>query len=234
MITHELIEKEKAVFAHVRGILEQAGGEYAQCGYFPFRKRSDHIFRVFRWAERLREPDANLDAAGNAPVAFDAAALRIAALVHDVGYAAEDTGVPHAHRSEALCRTFLPSFGYDEAFVERVAFLVRHHSDKHLLKVPETPLALVLLMEADLLDESGAMSVVWDCLMEGAKPVQTFALAHRHILEKSAGHLSEDVVVTPRARQYWDEKRQLVTQFLAHLETDLAFDAPWHPETVSG
>ena len=223
MIAQAQMEKEKAVFAHVRRTLEQQGGEYAQCDWFPFRKRSDHIFRVFRWTERLREPDAVLDDA----------VMRIAALVHDVGYAAEDTGMPHAHRSAALCRKFLPSFGYDDAFVAHVAHLVHHHSDKHLLKEPGTPLELVLLMEADLLDESGAMSVVWDCLMEGAKPEQTFALAYRHIAEKTAAHLAEDIVVTPQAKRFWEEKRQLVTQFLAHLESDLAFDAPWQPETVA-
>ncbi len=223
MITQAQIEKEKAVFLHVRGILEAQGGEYAQCGYFPFRKRSDHIFRVFRWTERLRDPDTEVDDA----------ALRIAALVHDVGYADGNAGLPHAHLSASLCREFLPSFGYDQAFVERVARLVHHHSDKHLLKEPETPLELILLMEADLLDEQGAMSVVWDCLMEGAKPEQSFALAYRHIEGKSAAHLSEDILVTPRGKRFWHEKRQLVTQFLSHLEKDLAFDAPWRPETAS-
>jgi uncharacterized protein len=47
-----------------------------------------------------------------------------------------------------------------------VVFLVKNHSNKQLMTAKGTPLELILLMEADLLDETGALSIVWDCMME--------------------------------------------------------------------
>jgi uncharacterized protein len=49
---------------------------------------------------------------------------------------------------------------YDKMFKFVKDYLVRSHSNKELMTLSDTPLELILLMEADLLDETGALSVV--------------------------------------------------------------------------
>ena len=66
---------------------------------------------------------------------------------------------------------YLRNEGYDENFIQKDCYLIRMHSHKEYLKIPEkaayrlTP-ELQILMEADLLDECGRMAVVFDCMAE--------------------------------------------------------------------
>ena len=65
---------------------------------------------------------------------------------------------------------------------ERVEYLLAHHSDKHRLGADGTPPDLTVLMEADELDETGAVSVIWDAMLEGGESDRSLVQTYRHIV----------------------------------------------------
>ncbi len=79
----------------------------------------------------------------------------------------------------------------------------------------------MVLMEADLLDETGALSIVWDCMLEGSQEIQTFDKTYSHILKYTGKDLTVNPMVTKKAKEFWEAKQSLVQGFLNHLSYDL-------------
>ena len=79
-----------------------------------------------------------------------------AAIFHDIGYEKEEND-RHALRSGKAFYEYAVAHQMDEEVRKQVERLIYAHSNKSLLKDKNTSLELVLLMEADLLDEEGAM-----------------------------------------------------------------------------
>ncbi|NLJ80442.1 MAG: HD domain-containing protein [Firmicutes bacterium] len=200
----------KQMFKFVKDTLKASGGE--QCPrHYAFRRRSEHIRRVFTWAQRLlAETDAKINHE----------AVLAAALFHDVGHGAEDR--LHAEEGAAICKKYLSEQGFEENFIEFVVYLVKNHANKNLLFQEGTPLELIILMEADLLDETGALSLVWDSMAEGAQQDQSFEKALARIKTYSARILESNPMRTPAAKRFWMAKQALVEDFVEHLCFDLA------------
>ena len=185
---------------------------------FPFRKRSEHIWRVYQWAKRLI---ASYGACGE----IDAAPLLTAAVFHDSGYALSVGGAtPHAENSAVFFERYAAEKGLAGEKIDYAKYLIANHSNKHLLGEEDTPIELVLLMEADLLDETGAMSIVWDCMAEGGREEQSFLKTYRHMESFSGDMLSSNPMKTKKAREIWAGKQDLYREFLRHLAYDLAAD----------
>lgn len=89
-----------------------------------------------------------------------------------------------------------------------------------------TPLELIILMEADLLDETGPLSIVWDCMMEGAQEIQSFKKTYDHIINYSYKILNKNLMVTAKGKEYWESKQKLVHEFVMQLSYDLGYDNP--------
>lgn len=176
-----------------------------------FRRRSEHSLRVLGWAEILAEEHEDLDLE----------ALKIAALFHDIGYASCTNKKEHAAESAKICDGYLKSIGYDETRTQRIVDIVAAHSQKALLREADTPIELKVLMEADLLDETGALGVLWDCLVQGQKPEQSYAATYQHIVDFTAQSLKTNPMVSTKGKRIWEQKRRLVEAFLESLEQDL-------------
>lgn len=200
------------MFQYVRDFLASNNGEVTRIGGHQFRKRSEHIKRVFKWAERLTygEPNINRDA------------VLTASIFHDVGYAVLDNDLSHAENSAVICEEYLKENNFDTQFIDFVVFLVKNHSNKRLMTEKDTCKELILLMEADLLDETGALSIVWDCMSEGTKEIQSFEKTYYHILDYSYQTIKDNPMVTEKARAFWDSKQKLIECFTSHLKYDLA------------
>lgn len=199
------------IFKFVKSYLEENGGEVSNLGYFPYRKRSEHIKRVFIWTKRLIEDMNNI----NKEVVL------VSALFHDVGYGiCEDESI-HAEYSADICEKYLAEHGFNSEFIDQVAYLVRNHSKKELLNIKDTPIELIILMEADLLDETGALSIVWDCMMEGSQEKQTFEKTYEHIMNYTYKGINENLMVTRKAVEFWEKKQKLVKEFVKQLTYDL-------------
>lgn len=88
----------------------------------------------------------------------------------------------------------------------------------------DIPLELLLLMEADLLDETGALSIVWDCMSEGAQEIQSFEKTYDHIMKFSYKILKSNPMVTELGKKFWKDKQNLIELFSEQLSFDLGID----------
>ncbi len=206
-----MTRQQQAMLGEVRRTLAADDGATKLGGIrFPFRNRYEHTLRVTRWAERLLATDGR---------GADGDAVLIAAIWHDAGYAVPGEE-PHAIRSAALFRERAPAYGIEGVRKEQIAELIAQHSHKE--RISTAPLELTLLMEADDLDETGAMGALWDAMGEGAKPVQSYRAAAERIAEhavrfqENAGHF-----ITSEARRLYDEKRALLTELIRQARRDL-------------
>ncbi|MCL2058613.1 MAG: hypothetical protein FWH01_06090 [Oscillospiraceae bacterium] len=182
---------------------------------FPFRRRSEHIWRVVKWTERL------IDGNGISG-AIDTDSLLAAAVFHDSGYAISIDGSRHAANSAVFFDRYVAEKGLACGNYDFTRYLISNHSNKYMMDDGDTPTELVTLMEADLLDETGAMSIVWDCMMEGGQDEQSFLKTYRHMESFSGDMLENNPMKTKKAREIWAGKQDLYREFLRHLAYDLA------------
>lgn len=188
-------------------------------GRFAFRQRSSHSLRVTQWAQRIWEEDGQEG---------DPCALLCAAILHDVGYSVED-GEDHAGASAVLAAKYLETEGYSPEFIQKVCRLIRLHSRKEFLKMPDkagaelTP-ELRILMEADLMDECGAIAVLWDCMAESGEEEQSFEKTYQRIVKNSPSFLERSWMITPSARRYWKDRQEILSDYIAAYRSELFLD----------
>lgn len=182
--------------------------------------RYEHTKRVLAWAKRLY--DATPDKTG---LRYDD--LMIATVFHDVGRAVTASrGGDHAKAGVPITRDYLLGRGFDADRAEYIAGLVGAHSDKWNMRNPDIDRNLLMLMEADLLDDMGLLGIVMDTLIVRArKEDATFYDCYNHY-ERYTHPMQHDCpVVTPEARAFWDEKTEAVEQFIKLYRRDILIGA---------
>lgn len=180
--------------------------------------RFEHIKRVLGWALRLYERSSRRDE-------IDYRTIVIATIFHDVGYHDVTETLSHQAAGAAIARAYLTQHGFDPDLTNRVCYLVEKHSDKWMMSDPDIPADLLLLMEADLLDDMGALGVTMDCMIErGNDPQASFVDALDHIGRYTLRQQYNNPMVTPEGRAIWDRKTELTEKFYHSLETDVL---PW-------
>lgn len=184
-----------------------------------FYSRFEHTKRVLAWAKRLYD-----HAEDKSILRYDE--LMIATIFHDVGrYIKCDQ--PHAVTGVPITREYLLSHGYPSDKVEYICSLVGHHSDKWRMHDSDLDPNLLLLMEADDLDDMGAQGIVMDCMItQTSKAGASFYDCFNHITSYTQRQQreGENHMVSPYAKMVWDEKTKLVTEFMDSLERDIAYD----------
>ncbi len=177
-----------------------------------FRTRSSHCARVSMWVERLMK---------GAEV-ISPEALRMAAAFHDVGYVGGEDD--HGKNSAEILLAYGMAHGLNETMIQRAAFLAAEHSNKdRWLKDAAAPLDLILLMEADLLDEEGALGLVLDCLTAGAMG-GGYEEALLQMQRYEPKRLSNNPMVTILAHRYWEEKQAILRSFMQAFGFDLGIE----------
>ena len=174
-----------------------------------FRSKFQHIIRLLGWAKRLAE--------GRGDVETDV--LYTAAIFHDIGYSNEAKEF-HAQRGAKAFYEYGIETKMDLSFIEKVKNIIYLHSSKELLKETNIPIELIILMEADLLDEEGALRMVWYCVDKGVSGAQSYEDVYKHIVMGNNKRLVNPMV-TEKAKYYWNEKQKLVEVFTKQLEDDI-------------
>ncbi|MBL4938488.1 HD domain-containing protein [Clostridium sp. YIM B02515] len=173
-----------------------------------FRSKYQHTLRVLGWAKRLVRERKDVDTD----------ILFTAVIFHDIG--CSEGKEFHAERSAKIFYEYGLKMNLDLTFIERVKGLISLHSSKELLKEKDTPIELIILMEADLLDEEGALRIVWYSLDKGISGAQSYLDVYKHIIMGSNKRLINPMV-TEKAQYYWNEKQKIVEEFTRQLEDDI-------------
>lgn len=198
---------------YVKDYLLQNGGYYPPNPQYNFRSKYEHTLRVLKWCKVLVEdiPLVNQEV------------LYTAAIFHDVGYGNGEDKSLHAEESARVFEEYAKEQNMDIAFAEQVTYLIKMHSNKELLNVPDAMPELVLLMEADLLDEEGALRVIWYCATKAIQGADSYFDIWDFIKMGSNKRL-DNPMVTPIAKKLWDQKINLVNQFQEELLKDINID----------
>ncbi len=208
------MRQHKAMFQYVEDILtgyDRKNGENSKnkIAY----DRYQHTVRVYKWMIRITNQlqDDNLDVES----------LKIATIFHDAGYGDPRRDVSHAGTGAAICRDYLERRQYPPAQIDFICYLIEEHSNKKLFHEKNTPLELVVLMEADMLDDTGAMGIILDSWIESREENATFESMCRHFEKYTYRHMKQMEFVTAPGRRFWHEKRKLVYEFLRQYRRDL-------------
>ena len=177
--------------------------------------RFEHIKRVLGWMLRLYKemPDKS---------GLRFTDLVIATIFHDVGRPAGDAqGISHALAGGPITREYLENLGYDRERIDYIVMLVEKHSDKYLMKEKDTDPNLILLMEADLLDDMGVQGIVMDCMItESRNSKAQFVDCLDHMTRYTRALQKNNPMVSEAGRRIWDEKTKLVDLFVDVFEKD--------------
>ena len=178
--------------------------------------RYEHTKRVLGWAKRLY--DATADKTG---LRYED--LMIAAIFHDVGRAVSiQTGEDHAKAGVPITRDWLLANGYDSDRAEYIAGLVGMHSEKWRMQDPATDRNLLMLMEADLLDDMGLLGIVMDTMIVRARKTDaTFYDCYNHYETYTHPMQHDCPVVTKEARALWDAKTESTDRFVEEYRKDI-------------
>ena len=176
--------------------------------------RFEHTMRVFKWMQRLYSayPDNNI---------IDLEALSIATIFHDVGYCDIENGKHHADASAEHCREYLRNNQYPLEETDFICDIISRHSDKQTLH-DDIPKELILLMEADLLDDMGAQGLVMDVWLEAVcEEDVTFQSILKHMEKYTLQMMQDNPMRTEEGRKIWDEKKKLTEAFVRSYREDI-------------
>ena len=65
------------------------------------------------------------------------------------------------------------------------------------------------------------MAISWDLMTVGEMMPNDFKEGYDMLMKYSIRILSQDMMVTPKAKVYWEKKKDLVRKFLSSLKEDL-------------
>ncbi|MCR5367021.1 MULTISPECIES: HD domain-containing protein [Eubacterium] len=173
---------------------------------YPFRNRYEHIMRVYRWAIRLQ-----------AKLGGDLDIIVLAALLHDVGW---DDTKPHAEVSAEVAVDYLDSIGVDPEKIQRVGEIIMRHEDKDT--EDDLSLECRIVMDADLLDEVGAVEIMWDCMATALDEEASYKRAYYRIKEYYRGNKPKiKRCKTDAGRAEFTKRMQLIESYIYQLEREL-------------
>lgn len=194
----------------VKHVLTQNNGIRSHKPQLYFRNRFEHIKRVYGWVKRIIKgvEDCNKDI------------VLIAAIFHDCGYT-DASKEAHATLGANIFLNYAKEHNFDKEFTNTIYEMILNHSNKNLIKEKDTPIEMIILLEADLIDEEGALGIVFDLLAEGYKCPDSYDSVFNEIMMHSAHILNQNYMVTPIAKQLWEMKKEFIKKFIYDLKYDL-------------
>ncbi len=193
-------------YAEVIEYVKKQTMENGRPANYPFRSRYEHTMRVYRWAIKLQ-----------AKCGGDLEIITLAALLHDIGW---DSDRPHNEVGAEMAVEYLDSIGYDEEKIARVGEIILRHEDQDTQD--ELSLECKVVMDADLLDEVGALSVIWDSMATACEDEATYKKAYYRI--KNYYRINRPKIrrcKTDAARAEYEHRMKAIEEFLAELEREL-------------
>ena len=173
---------------------------------YPFRSRYEHTMRVYRWAIKLQSK-----------LGGDLDIIALAALLHDIGW---DDVRPHGEVGAELAVEYLDGLGVDPEIIRKVGEIIMIHADKDT--EADLSLECKIVMDADLLDEVGAIGVIWDAMATAIEDEASYKKAYYRI--KNYYRINKPKIrrcKTDAARAEYTKRMQMIESFINQLEKEL-------------
>lgn len=175
---------------------------------YPFRDRFEHTMRVYRWAIKLQNK-----------MGGDLEIISLAALFHDIGWD-ENEEIPHGDIGAQMAAEFLVEMDYDPRKIGRVCEIIRRHTDKDT--TDDLSLECQIVMDADLLDEVGAIGVLWDAMATALNEGASYKRAYTRIRQYYKVNMPKrSRAKTPEGRREYQRRMDTIERFIAQLEREL-------------
>ena len=193
-------------YSEVIEFVKKTTSENDSTGSYPFNNRYEHTMRVYRWAIRLQ-----------AKLGGDLDVIVLAALLHDVGWDAER---PHNEVSAEIAVEYLDSIGVDPEMIVKVGEIIMVHEDKDTDK--DLSLECRIVMDADLLDEVGAIGIMCNCMATALEDEASYKRAYYRIKDyyrTIKTNISR--CKTDTARNEYNKRIQIIENFIYQLEREI-------------
>lgn len=171
-----------------------------------FRNRYSHTLRVLKWAERIHEFEGG-----------DLEVIKIASILHDIGW---EDGENHAITSRNIANDYLKSIQYDVNKLPLILEAIESHNSRMTDK--KLHIESFILMDADILDEVGALSILWDAMAAALEQVASYKKAYERIIEYT-NQIKQRVTLlrTETGLRFYHERIKVIDHFLDNLEYEL-------------
>ena len=193
-------------YAEVIEFVRKQTAENGRPPNYPFRSRFEHTMRVYRWAIKLQSKlGGGLDI------------IVLAALLHDIGW---DEVRPHGEVGAEIAVDYLDSLGVDPEKIAKIGEIIMMHSDKDT--EAELSLECRIVMDADLLDEVGAVGILWDAMATAQEDEASYKRAYYRI--KNFYRINKPKIKrckTDAGRVEYNKRMQLIEEFIFQLEKEL-------------
>jgi uncharacterized protein len=191
---------------------------------FPFRKLAGHCYRSYRWAQRINEIEKG-----------DMEIVEIGSLFHDIGKCVDSSVEGHAREGAKICADYLRSIGFDKSKIDVITHVVRNHI--HTKTDESMSLEQKIVRDADLLDEVGAITVLWDAMATamatGAEQDQSYEIAYERIRGAYENLCQKplDLFETETAKSFFEERLSFLREYVHNLEYELGLRERPHEES---
>ncbi len=167
--------------------------------------RWEHTRRVLATAQKIaRVEGANMDL------------VSVAAIFHDVAKLNSERD-EHAARGAEIAAEYLQREEFPADWIARVDEVIRNHTSSQA----DVPLEDCVLRDADLLDEVGALGIVWTAMNAGIEaPAYAEARARIAKYDRRTAEKTVQVMSTRAGRALAEQRLAFVNAFIAQLEDE--------------
>lgn len=172
---------------------------------YEFRSRYEHTMRVYRWAIKLQSK---------------LGAILILLYLQHFYMTLADENRPHGEVGAEIAVEYLDSIGVDPEKIAKIGEIIMIHEEKDT--DADLSLECRIVMDADLLDEVGAVSVLWDSMATALEDDASYKRAYYRI--KNFYRINKPKIrrcKTDAGRVEYNKRMQLLEEFIFQLEKEL-------------
>lgn len=193
-------------YSEVIEFVKKTTSENARTDAYPFRNVYEHTMRVYRWAIRLQTK-----------LGGDLDVIVLAALLHNIGW---DEERPQNEVSAEIAVEYLDSIGVAPEIITRVGEIILIHADKDTER--DLSIEAKIVMDADLLDEIGALGIMCDCMATAVEDDPSYKRAYYRIKDFYRKHKPNiRRCKTETARAEYVKRMQLMESYIYQIEKEL-------------
>jgi len=176
--------------------------------------RWEHTRRVLATAQKIaRTEGADYDV------------VTVAAIFHDVAKLDSEQD-EHAVRGAEIARVYLTQAGFAADWIARVCQAIVNHPAALVFSADDRPLEDCVLRDADLLNETGALGILWTAMNAGRLGAASYAETRERIVryDRQGAEQVAARMLTRAGREIEQQRLAFVDAFIAQMDEECGTD----------